>query len=112
MRSALHAHAGSVASLGRAYAELAGRHRAVASRRENGPVTAESEFGAWISRAGELAAAAEHLLALEIGLARGFGVTWGDIAEALGISRQAAWKRFANRPPLRDDSAVVGARSR
>jgi DNA-binding transcriptional MerR regulator len=36
----------------------------------------------------------------------------GDpLAEALGISRQAAWKRFANRPPLRDDSAVLGHRS-
>jgi hypothetical protein len=92
---ALHAHAESVASLGRAYADLAGRHRAVASCRENGQA---AEFGEWMAQACELAAAAERLVALEVDLARGFGVTWVAIAEALGISRQAAWKRFARQP--------------
>jgi hypothetical protein len=42
-----------------------------------------------------MTAAAERLLALEIELARSFGVTWTEIAEALGTSRQAAWERFA-----------------
>ncbi|GGM41753.1 hypothetical protein GCM10012275_10910 [Longimycelium tulufanense] len=58
-------------------------------------VTADSEFSEWIFRACEFMAAAERLLALEVELARSFGVTWEDIADALGISRQAAWERFA-----------------
>ena len=91
---ALHAHAEFVASLGRAYADLAGRHRAVADAGGAG----RDESGGWISRAAELAAAAERLLAAEVGLARGSGVTWDDIAGALGVSRQAAWKRFACPP--------------
>lgn len=89
-KSALHTHAESVAALGRAYADLAGRHRAPGGR---GP--SENEVGEWILRARELAAAAEHLLTREIDLARGLGVTWAGIAEALGVSRQAAWKRYA-----------------
>jgi len=99
-RSTLHAHAESMAALGRAYADLAGLHRALAdaAHQENRPVTAESEFSEWIFQLCELAAAAERLLALEIDLARSFGATWGTIAEALGISRQGAWKRFAKRP--------------
>ena len=95
MGSALHAHAESMASLGRDYADLAERHRAAAAagRAENG------EFGAWISQARELAVAAERLLAQEIELARGAGVTWVAIAGALGVSRQAAWKRWAGVRP-------------
>jgi hypothetical protein len=46
-------------------------------------------------RAAELSAAAERLLALEIELARNFGVTWEEIASTLGVTRQAAWDRFA-----------------
>ena len=88
MGSALQAHAESVASLGRAYADLAERHRAAAD-------AGRGEFGEWVTRAYELTAAAERLLALEIELARGAGVTWVTIAGALGVSRQAAWKRFA-----------------
>ncbi|MEV6641538.1 hypothetical protein [Amycolatopsis sp. NPDC051371] len=108
-RKALHVHAESVASLGSAYAGLAERHRAVADVvcRENEPVTAASEFGEWIFRTGELAAAAERLLALEIGLARGFGITWDTIAGALGVSRQAAWKRFARRSSADANSFAV-----
>ena len=85
MPSALHAHAETVAALGRAYADLAARHRAAP----------EGQFAEWIARARELTVAAERLLALEIDLARGEGVTWVAIAGALGVSRQAAWKRFA-----------------
>ncbi|GLY39574.1 hypothetical protein Amsp01_055980 [Amycolatopsis sp. NBRC 101858] len=90
MASALHAHAESVASLGRAYADLAERHRTAADA---------GQFAEWIARAGELAVAAERLLALEIELARGAGVTWVAVAGALGVSRQAAWKRFAGVRP-------------
>jgi hypothetical protein len=43
-----------------------------------------------------LSAAAERLLALEIELARSFGVTWEEVGAALGVSRQAAWDRFAS----------------
>jgi predicted transcriptional regulator len=43
----------------------------------------------------EFSAQAEQLLALEIELARNFGVTWEEVASALGVSRQAAWSRFA-----------------
>jgi hypothetical protein len=86
----LHAHAESVAALGRAYAELAERHRAA---QDPGP------FGEWISRTAELAVAAERLLAREVALAREAGVTWVAIAGALGVSRQAAWKRWAGVTP-------------
>lgn len=58
-------------------------------------INAEGEFRDWILQACELVAASERLLALEVELARNFGVTWDDIADALGVSRQAAWERFA-----------------
>jgi hypothetical protein len=90
MASALHAHAESVASVGRAYADLAERHRSAAD-------AGDGEFGEWITRARALAVAAERLLTLEIELARGAGVSWVAIAGALGVSRQAAWKRFTGR---------------
>ncbi|WP_086838264.1 hypothetical protein [Amycolatopsis kentuckyensis] len=88
----LHAHAESVAALGRDYADLAERHRAAADA-GTGP------FGEWISRTAELAVAAERLLAREVALAREAGVTWVAIAGALGVSRQAAWKRWAGVRP-------------
>ncbi|MGW4063439.1 hypothetical protein ACWEGE_34480 [Amycolatopsis sp. NPDC004747] len=91
----LHAHAESVAALGRACADFAGWHRAAAEA-GCGP----AEFRDWIPRAAGLVGAAERLLAAEIGLARGCGVTWDEIAGALGVTRQAAWKRFAG-PPRR-----------
>jgi len=99
-RNTLRAHAESLAGLGKAYADIARRHRVVADAVARGKrqVTADSEFSEWILQACELAAAAERLLALEIELARSFGVTWDDIADALGISRQAAWERFAKHP--------------
>ncbi|GAB3901264.1 hypothetical protein ACFQ1S_06895 [Kibdelosporangium lantanae] len=58
-------------------------------------VTAESDFSEWIFQASELVAFAERLVALEVELARQYGVTWDEIADTLGISRQAAWERFA-----------------
>ncbi|MGW3964000.1 hypothetical protein ACWED2_29590 [Amycolatopsis sp. NPDC005003] len=94
MGGALDVQAESVASLGRACAEFAGRHRAAAAAGGAGP----SEFRDWIARAAGLVVAAERLLASEIDLARGGGVTWDEIAGALGVSRQAAWKRFAGPP--------------
>lgn len=96
----LRARAESLAGLGKAYADIARRHRVVADAAARGKrqVTAESEFSEWIFEACQLAAAAERALALEVELARSFGVTWDDIADALGISRQAAWGRFAKQP--------------
>jgi hypothetical protein len=96
-RNTLRAHAESLAALGRAYADIARRHRVAADAVARGKrrVTADSDFTDWIFQACELNAAAERLLALEVELARSFGVTWEDIAEALGVTRQAAWDRFA-----------------
>ena len=96
-RNTLRSQAEGLAGLGHAYADMARRHRVVAAavaRRRRQP-SAESDFSDWIYRACEMTAAAERLLALEIELARSFGVTWTEIAEALGTSRQAAWERFA-----------------
>ncbi|MCU1685189.1 MAG: hypothetical protein JWQ81_5928 [Amycolatopsis sp.] len=96
-RNTLRAHAESLAMLSRAYTDLARQHRVVADAAARGKrqPTAESDFSEWIFRACEFAAAAERELALEIELARTFGVTWDEIADALGVSRQAAWERFA-----------------
>lgn len=39
-------------------------------------------------------------------LARDRGLSWAEIGQALGVSRQAAWERFAkNRPPEANTSA-------
>ncbi|SMD25197.1 hypothetical protein [Lentzea albidocapillata] len=97
-RNTLRAHAESLAVLGKAFTDLAARHRVAASsisRRTRSKLTAESDFADWIFRVAELSAAAERLLALEIELARSHGVTWAEVAEALGVSRQAAHDRFA-----------------
>ena len=97
-RNTLRAHAAAISNLGKAYAQLASRHRVAASALERGQhktITYDSHFNDWIFRMCEFSAAAERLLALEIELARSYGVTWEEIAAALGISRQAAWDRFA-----------------
>ena len=95
----LRAQASALSSLGRAYTDLAARHRVVASALERGrekKITYDTYFSDWIFRVCEFSAAAERLLALEVELARGFGITWEEVATALGVSRQAAWDRFAN----------------
>ena len=98
-RNTLRGHAFHLSNLGKAYTQLASRHRVVASALERGrltQVTHGSHFDDWIFKACEFSAEAERLLALEIELARSFGVTWQEVASALGISRQAAWDRFAD----------------
>jgi hypothetical protein len=97
-RNTLRAHAHAVADLGKVCRELAAEHRSAASavERDREKVTYDRRFRQWILRAGEVSAAAERLLALEIELARSFGVTWEEIGAALGVSRQAAWDRFAS----------------
>jgi len=85
--------------LGKAYTQLASRHRVAASaleRRQQKQLTFDGHFSDWIFRACEFSAQAERLLALEVELARSSGVTWEEIASVLGVSRQAAWDRFAN----------------
>lgn len=97
-KNTLRAHAAAMSSLGKAYVQLASRHRVAASALERGQhktITYDSYFNDWIFRMCEFSAAAERLLALEIELARSYGVTWEEVAAALGISRQAAWDRFA-----------------
>jgi hypothetical protein len=97
-RNTLRAHAHALAALGRAYADFASLHRIAASAVERGEkATYGSQFSDWIFRACEFSAASERLLALEIELARSCGVTWEEIAAALGVSRQAAWDRFASK---------------
>lgn len=96
-RNTLRAHAESLSLLGRMYTDLARKHRVAADAvaRDKRKVTADSDFNDWIFQNCELVAAAERLLALEVELARSFGVTWDEVADALGVSRQAAWERFA-----------------
>lgn len=98
-KNTLRAHASALSTLGKAYTDLAARHRTLASAQERGQqrkATHDRYLTDWIFRACEFSAAAERLLALEIELARSFGVTWEEVAAALGVSRQAAWDRFAN----------------
>lgn len=95
-RNTLRAHANALSDLGKAYTHLASLHRIGASVAEKGQrkVTYDRYFSQWILSMSELSAEAERLLALEIELARSFGVTWDEVGAALGVSRQAAWDRF------------------
>lgn len=97
-RNTLRAHAFQLSALGKAYTQLASRHRVAASALERGhqKQLTNKDFSDWIFRMCEFSAQAERLLALEIDLARSFGVTWEEIASGLGVTRQAAWDRFAN----------------
>lgn len=97
-RNTLRAHASALSGLGQAYARLASQHRIAANAAQSGKlkITYDRHFRDWVLVVTELSAAAERLLALEIELARSFGVTWDEVGAALGVSRQAAWDRFAN----------------
>jgi hypothetical protein len=91
--------AAQLSALAQAYRHLASRHRAVANALDRGQqrqITYYEHFSDWIFNAYEFSAQAERLLASEVELARKFGVTWQEIAAALGVSRQAAWDRFAD----------------
>jgi hypothetical protein len=97
-KNTLRGQASQLSTLGKAYTQLASQHRIAASdleRRERKKITYEGELSHWITRVCDFSAQAERLLALEIELARNFGVTWEEVASALGVSRQAAWSRFA-----------------
>ncbi len=97
-RNTLRAHASALSNLGKTYMRLASQHRIAASAADKGQqkITYDRYFSDWILSVNELSAAAERLLALEIELARSFGVTWDEVGAALGVSRQAAWNRFAS----------------
>ena len=41
----------------------------------------------------------EHLEALQVGNARSHGWSWQEIADVLGVSRQAVHKKYARRRP-------------
>ncbi|MGV9838932.1 hypothetical protein ACWDUL_32680 [Nocardia niigatensis] len=97
-RNTLKAHAHAQASLGKALTELATSHRVAAATVErDGPAATPigpAQFSEWIATSCEIAAAAERLLALEVELARRYGMTWDAVAEVLGVTRQSAWERF------------------
>lgn len=48
-------------------------------------------------RAAELSAEADRLLVEAVQEARDIGWSYNQIAELLGVTRQAAWERFAKR---------------
>lgn len=97
-RNTLRAHASALSSFGKACTSLAAEHRIAANAVERGgqKITCDRYFRDWILRVNELSAAAERLLALEIELSRSFGVTWDEVGAAIGVTRQAAWDRFAS----------------
>lgn len=98
-KNSLKYHAYALSAVAKAYSHLANRHRVAASAIETGKqqrLTADDYFTDWIFQSCELVASAEWLLALEVDLARKYGVTWDEIAAALGVSRQAAWERFSD----------------
>lgn len=99
-RSTLKTQAHALSSLGAVLGDLAQAHRVAASalerRRPQGPSGDETAFADWIATMCEVSAAAERLLALEIELARQYGMTWDALAAVLGVSRQAAWERFSS----------------
>ena len=97
-RITLRSHASELSSFGKWYTHLAHLHRVAASglERRQKKVTYDRHFKQWIVALVELSAAAERLLALEVELAKSFGVTWDEVGAALGVSRQAAWERFTS----------------
>lgn len=93
-RNTLKTHAHALSGLGVAMTDLAHEHRVAASAVERRRTGVPTAFSDWIAAACEISAAAERLLALEIELARQYGMTWAEVADVLGISRQAACERF------------------
>jgi hypothetical protein len=68
------------------------------SMRRDEPLLALSATRALRKRLGD----AEAQLVSE---ALGHGAAWEDVAAALGISRQAAWRKFHEKPRRRDERA-------
>lgn len=96
-RNTLKAHAHALSSLGAALTDLAHEHRVAASaieRRAGEEAHEQPQFASWIATVAEISMAAERLLELEVELARYYGMTWEQVADVLGVSRQAAWERF------------------
>ncbi len=112
-RNTLRAHAHALSDLGKASTDLAAEHRSTANavERDREKATYDRHFRQWILRVGELSAAAERLLALEIELARSFGVTWEEVGAALGVSRQAAWDRFSSHERWRKSRRIAQLRN-
>jgi hypothetical protein len=98
-RNTLKAHAYALSSLSVVLADLAHEHRVAASAIEqkvSQNIRGGGRFTNWIAAAAEISVAAERLLELEVELARRYGLTWVEVADALGVSRQSAWERFRN----------------
>jgi hypothetical protein len=100
-RNTLKTQAYALSSLGAALADLACEHRVAANAMEQRPsqgLQGDGQFADWIAAAAEISAAAERLLELEVELARHHGITWEQVADAFGVSRQSAWERFRTHP--------------
>ncbi|GEM29559.1 hypothetical protein NN3_05660 [Nocardia neocaledoniensis NBRC 108232] len=96
-RNTLKAHAHALAELGKALLTLSTSHRnaaAVVERDGASATPGKGELSDWIATSSEIAAAAERLLALQVELARTYGMSWDEVAKVLGVSRQSAWERF------------------
>ncbi|GIF48223.1 hypothetical protein Afe04nite_27620 [Asanoa ferruginea] len=112
-RNTLKAHAHALSSLGAVMGELAHEHRVAAAAVEQRRAAAVLDpmggmpFPEWIATASEISTAAERLLELQVELARTYGMTWEQIADVLGVSRQAAWERF-NTHARRDRTHRIG----
>jgi DNA invertase Pin-like site-specific DNA recombinase len=52
-------------------------------------------YAANIRRADRACTQAQEALVEEVRAARRAGVSWAGVGEALGVSRQAVWERFA-----------------
>lgn len=68
---------------------------------ESGDLAALGSIG---FQRGDLEYAERHL----VYVAREAGRSWADIGDVLGISRQAAWKKFGAEPPARAAAESAG----
>src|SRR4051794_38415133 len=62
--------------------------------------------------AGQLDEVADHLVGHFVDQARRSGASWAEIGQALGVSKQAAQKRFVPRAGAEPERATSGAFSR
>ena len=66
-----------------------------------------SHAGEWVEQALRVAREAEHLLTLAIAYEYRQGTSWTEIGERLGISKQAAHERYADRVRQHDEAMTV-----
>lgn len=59
----------------------------------------ELHFAEWLVEVSELTLLAEELVREEVKLARAHGISWQEIADGLGMTRQSAHERFDPKAP-------------